>query len=199
MRTKGRMKKKILLLCLSLLLAVANVQPGMTQVDGQPSLDFPMQDQLVKTAKEIVKAYETGNWETLRQDATENAIFHNLGSYDSLTIDQTIKYWKKGRESATPVLSEDGVWLGVSIAEGARKGNWVLHWGTNTLSYPNGETISFPYHVALNFEGNKVSAAHFYYDNNKIIRALGYEIQPPFEEEESEDPSAEIDGSKKGS
>ncbi|UZH56031.1 hypothetical protein JRG66_03940 [Salinimicrobium tongyeongense] len=198
MRTNLRMKKR-LLLCLCFLLGIANAQLSMGQVDGRPSLDFPMQDELIKTAKETVKAYETGNWENLRKNTTENAIFHNLGSYDSLTLDQTIKYWKKGRESATPVLAEDGVWLGVAIPEGARKGNWVLHWGTNSLSYPNGETISFPYHVALKFEENKVDAAHFYYDNNRIIRALGYEIQPPFEEEENEDPSAEADENKNGS
>ena len=121
-------------------------------------------------------------------------MFYNLGSYDSLSVDQTISYWRKGREIATPVLADDGVWLPVSVPTGPRKGNWILHWGTNTLSYPNGETISFPYHVALKFKDRKVSQTHFYYDNNRIIRALGYEIDPPFAEEEGEETASEGEG-----
>ncbi|MHA6281255.1 nuclear transport factor 2-like protein [Salinimicrobium sp. CAU 1759] len=174
------------LLFLCLLTGVSFVQSALGQVDGEISLDFPEEDKLMEVARETVKAYETGNWESLRRNSTADARFYNLGSYDSLTVDQTVQYWKKGRETATPVLSEDGVWLGVTVPEGPRKGNWILHWGTNTLSYPTGETISFPYHVALKFQEDKVGQYHFYYDNNRIIRALGYEIQPPLEEEEKD-------------
>lgn len=196
MKRKRKITKKILLFWLCCLIGIGNVQLITAQVEGQPSLEFPMQDQLMKTAQETVKAYETGNWEALRKNSIGDATFYNLGSYDSLTLDQTIKYWSKGREFATPVLAEDGVWLGVSVPEGPRKGNWILHWGTNTLSYPNGETISFPYHVALQFEEDKVSRAHFYYDNNRIIRALGYEIEPPLKEGEEEEEIPEINNGR---
>lgn len=152
---------------------------GIAQVvNGSP----PLGEQMKETAKETVKAYEAGNWEVLRKNAAPDAMFYNLGSYDSLTLDQTINYWTKGRETATPVLTDDGVWMVTSVPDGPRKGNWVLHWGKNTLSYPAGETISFPYHVALKFKDEKVQEAHFYYDNNRIIRAMGYEIQPPMQD-----------------
>lgn len=186
MKPQMKWKGKILLLRMVVLGFIAGFQPLAAQIDEKPSLDFPMEDQLIQSAKEIVKAYETGNWDALRELSEPDAMFYNLGSYDSLGLDQTINYWRKGREIATPVLAENGVWLGVSVPEGPRDGNWVLHWGTNTLSYPNGETISFPYHVALRFKDDKVSQTHFYYDNNRIIRALGYEIQPPFDEEQND-------------
>jgi ketosteroid isomerase-like protein len=70
------------------------------------------------------------------------------------------------------------------VPEGPRQGEWILHWGRNTLHYPNGDTISFPYHVAMRFREEKVNQIYFYYDNHKIIRALGYDIQPPLKEEE---------------
>lgn len=152
------------------------------QIETEASLEFPTKEEALEVAQKTVRAYEQGNWEDLRNHVKQDATFYNLGSFDSLSLDQTIQYWKKGREIATPVLAEDGVWLAVSVPEGPRQGNWILHWGENRLSYPNGENISFPYHVALKFEDQKVSEAHFYYDNNRIIRALGYEIQPPLEE-----------------
>lgn len=171
---------------LTVVLSFLIIPIAAAQVDGEVSLDFPSESEAVETAKETVKAYETGNWETLKNNVTQDATFYNLGTYDSLSVDQTIQYWKKGRETATPVLSEDGAWLAVSIPQGPRKGNWILHWGNNTLSYPNGETISFPYHVALKFQEDKVEEAHFYYDNNRIIRGMGYEILTPIEEEEED-------------
>lgn len=182
---------KVLLLIISIFMGGL---AGFAQVDGKVTLEFPNEEKAIQTAKETVKAYETGNWEVLRENVQEEAYFYNLGSFDSLTLDQTINYWKRGRETATPVLADDGAWLAVSVPQGPRKGNWILHWGTNTLSYPNGETISFPYHVALKFKNDKVNQAHFYYDNNRIIRALGYEIQMPFVEEEEDEEGSDDNG-----
>lgn len=196
MRKAGEQKLKIWKVLLFILSIFLYALPGLCQVDGKVTLEFPNQNKAMEIAKETVEAYETGNWEVLRKNVHQEAYFYNLGSFDSLTLDQTIKYWEKGRETATPVLADDGAWLAVSVPEGPRQGNWILHWGTNTLSYPNGETISFPYHVALKFKNEKVSQAHFYYDNNRIIRALGYEIQPPFVEEEEEGIIPEDDGKK---
>ncbi|WP_029038506.1 nuclear transport factor 2-like protein [Salinimicrobium xinjiangense] len=178
---------KVLIVMIGILLCW---HPGLAQVDGNVSLEFDNKEEAMETAQETVRAYETGNWETLRKNVHDGAHFYNLGSYDSLSLEQTINYWKKGRETATPILSKDGAWLAVSVPEGPRKGNWILHWGNNTLRYPNGETISFPYHVAQKFKDSKVSEVHFYYDNNRIIRAMGYEIQPPMgiEEEDPEHP-----------
>lgn len=35
-------------------------------------------------------------------------------------------------------------------------------------------------------EDNKVAETHFYYDNSKIIRGMGYAISPPIEDEEED-------------
>jgi ketosteroid isomerase-like protein len=169
---------------LAILLQFLFLNFATAQIEDQVSLDFPSETEAMETAKNTVEAYEMGDWETIRNNVTADATFYNLGTYDSLDVDQTIDYWKKGRETATPVLADDGAWLAVGIAEGPRKGNWVLHWGNNTLSYPNGETVSFPYHVALKMQNDKVEEVHFYYDNNRIIRAMGYEILTPINEEE---------------
>lgn len=154
--------------------------------NAQINIDYPEQEKDLDKAKELVLAYESGDWETLRQLTAEDATFYNLGTYDSLDIDGTIEYWTKGRKTATPVLSDDGTWLAVEVPEGPRQGRWVLHWGENTLNYANGDVISFPYHVALKYDEDKVGEAHFYYDNNRIVRALGFEIQPPLNENEED-------------
>lgn len=172
---------------ITVLLLFFGLSPGFAQISEDVNVDFPERQQDLTTAQNVVKAYESGNWQVLRDNVTPNVYFYNLGTYDSLTIDQTVDYWKKGRETATPVLSQDGVWLPVEVKSGPREGPWVLHWGSNTLKYPNGETISFPYHVALRFDGDKISQAYFYYDNNRIIRALGYDIQPPLKEDDRDE------------
>jgi ketosteroid isomerase-like protein len=186
MKGAERIEEKWKILLITAVLLIYGL-PAVSQVDGKAGIDFPNQEEAMETAEETVKAYETGNWDLLRENVQEDAYFYNLGSFDSLTLEQTINYWKKGREAATPVLREDGAWLAVTVPQGARQGNWILHWGNNTLHYPNGETISFPYHVSLKINDDKVSEAHFYYDNSRIIRALGFEIQPPFEEGNLED------------
>jgi hypothetical protein len=172
-------------LCLtSIVICFSFGTASFAQVDGKVKVEFPEQERDMETAKATVKAYETGNWEMLKENVTADARFYNLGSYDSLSVAQTIAYWTKGREIATPVIQEDGVWLGVQVPQGPREGEWILHWGRNTLHYPNGDTISFPYHVAMRFSKDKVSQIFFYYDNHRIIRALGYDIQPPLKEDE---------------
>lgn len=171
---------------LILLMSLTFSQPVLAQDPEKALLDYPEAEKNMQTVKKAMEAYETGNWDQLRAQVTDDARFYNLGSFDSLTIDQTVDYWKKGREAATPVLSENEIWLPVSVKEGPRKGNWVLHWGSNTLSYPNGETISFPYHIATKLEDGKISNIYFYYDNNRIIRALGYAIDPPVKEEDDD-------------
>ncbi len=172
-------------LCTFLLL-VGLQSPLYSQVPDKAILDYPEADKSMNTVKKAMEAYETGNWELLRNSVTNDARFYNLGSFDSLTLDQTIEYWKKGRETATPTLAENQIWLPVSVEDGPRQGNWVLHWGSNTLKYPDGETINFPYHIATRMEGDKISRIYFYYDNNRIIRAMGYAIDPPLKEEDDE-------------
>ena len=138
------------------------------------------------TAKATVAAYANEEWEDLRSYLTPDAKIYGLGSFDSLTADETIAYWTQGSQTASPTLKDER-WLIQTIEEGPKKGKWVYHWGTNTLNYKTGEKISFPYHIALKVERNKVSEAHFYYDNMKIIRHLGYALSPPLLEDQEED------------
>ena len=182
MKTNKKQKFLPWILILAIVFSLAPSVEGFAQKIEDVNVDFPERQQDMKIAEDIVKAYESGNWENLRNNVKEDVFFYNLGISDSLNIDQTIAYWKKGRDIAVPSISEDGVWLPVEVKSGPRKGEWVLHWGYNTLSYHNGETISFPYHVAFKFDGDKINQAYFYYDNNRIIRALGYDIQPPLKE-----------------
>lgn len=160
---------------------------GFAQTKDKMTLQYPTAEEDLNTAKETVKAYEEGRWEDLRSYLHEDARIYGLGSFDSLNVDQTINYWEKGRETATPTLSEEGTWMSVSIEEGTKEGNWIFHWGMNTLKYESGETITFPYHVAMRIEKDKVVESRFYYDNMKIIRGLGYAISPPLEDKDPED------------
>lgn len=160
---------------------------GFAQTEKAKTLYYPDAEIDLATAKATVKAYEEGNWEALRTNLKEDAKIYGLGNFDTLTVDQSISYWKKGMETATPILDEDGTWLGVSIPEGPKKGDWILHWGINTLTYKNGEVISFPFHIALKMEDHKISKSYFYYDNMKIIRELGYALSPPLEEKREEE------------
>ena len=147
------------------------------------TLDYATSVEDLETAKETVQAYEAQDWQKLRTYLKEDARIYGLASFDSMDVDGTISYWSKGSETASPEL-KDKTWLAVAIPDGPREGHWVYHWGVNTLSYTNGERITFPYHIALKIEDNKVEEAHFYYDNMKIIRDMGYAISPPLEDGE---------------
>lgn len=146
-------------------------------------LDYATSVEDLETAKATVKAYEAQDWKELRTYLSDDAKIYGLASFDSLNVEETITYWTRGSEQAAPEL-KDKSWLAVAVPDGSRKGNWVYHWGVNTLSYISGEKISFPYHIALKINDSKVSEAHFYYDNMKIIREMGYAISPPLEDGE---------------
>lgn len=170
-----------------LIVLMSGASMGLYGQKPEPaSLDYPNVQKDIETVKATIKAYENGNWEQLRANLAEDAMVYNLGSFDSLTVDQTVNYWKKGRDSAIPMISEDGIWLGVAVSEGPREGNWILHWGNNTLTYPNGETISFPYHLATHMKEDQIDRIYFYYDNGRIIRSLGYSIDPPVKEDDDD-------------
>ncbi len=182
-----KFNSRIVQILIAMVLMVFTIQdPLFSQVPEKAMLDYPEAEKNMNTVKKAMEAYQNGNWEQLRNSVTEDARFYNLGSFDSLNLEQTIEYWKKGRETAVPTLAENQIWLPVSVKDGPRQGEWVLHWGSNTLSYPNGETVSFPYHLATRMEGDKISKIYFYYDNNRIIRAMGYAIDPPLKEEDDE-------------
>lgn len=159
---------------------------AMAQTDINGEIQHPDAQEHLNIAKATVKAYEEGDWDEIRSFLSEDARIYGVGNTDSLNVDQTLTYWSRGRDDASPNLSEKETWLPVSIEEGTRQGNWVFYWGTNTLTYRNGEDISFPFHVSMKIEEDKITEAHFYYDNMKIIRALGYAISPPLEEEQEE-------------
>lgn len=164
---------------------------AVAQTNNSASLKYLAAQEDLTVAQATVQAYETGDWDELRSHLSPEAKIYGLGNTDTLTVDETLTYWSRGRDDATPTLSENGTWLTVSMEEGPRKGNWVMYWGTNTLTYRNGEDISFPFHVSMKMEDNQVIEAHFYYDNMKIIRSLGYAISPPLEEEEKEESDPE--------
>lgn len=177
--------KKICTLAIGVLLVICAVplkaQPGEPNVKSDDSVSTNL-----TTAKATMEAYETGDWETLRSYLQENARIYGLGNFDSLTVDETINYWSAGREDAAPILADNGTWLNAKQPEGPQKGDWVYHWGTNTISYENGESVTFPYHIALKMQNNKIVEAHFYYDNMKIIRAMGYALSPPLDSDQEE-------------
>lgn len=184
------MKNKRLNVCINLLavlLFFSFSQTALSQRTEPATLDYPNVQRDLDAVKATIKAYEQGDWDNLRNHMAEDAMVYNLGIFDSLTVDQTVAYWKKSRESATPLIAEDGIWLGVSVSEGPRKGNWILHWGNNTLTYPNGETISFPYHIAARMNEDKIAKIYFYYDNSRIIRSLGYSIDPPLKDDDDDE------------
>lgn len=183
------MKNKQFNLCITLLavlLFFSFSQTVLSQHTEPATLDYPNVQRDLDAVKETLKAYEQGDWDNLKAHLAEDAMVYNLGTFDSLTVDQTVAYWQKGRKSATPLIAEDGVWLGVYVTEGPREGKWILNWGNNTLTYPNGETLSFPYHLAARMNEDKVAQLYFYYDNSRIVRGLGYSIDPPLKDDEEE-------------
>lgn len=164
-------------------LAIFIVAFTSTAIAQNETLDYATSVEDLETAKATVQAYEAQDWQKLRTYLKEDAQIFGLASFDSMDVDGTLSYWSKGSEKASPEL-KDKSWLAVAIPDGPREGHWVYHWGVNTLSYTNGEKITFPYHIALKIEDNKVEEAHFYYDNMKIIRDMGYAISPPLEDGE---------------
>ena len=155
------MKKAFLLIiCFSALFSCQN-EPRYTT--SSPEIDI---------AKEHLKAYENGDWETWKAQYTEDSkIYHNNWD-DARTSEEALI----GHKLIISYLSsyeyiDEPLFYEMTIDDDGKK--WVNFWGVwqGTLA-ETGIILKIPVHISINYVDGKVAEEYGFWDTSKLIEAL---------------------------
>lgn len=151
----------ILLISTGLLLACKDQTPPRYS-SASPEID---------SVKTLIKDYEDGNWEGWTGHYADTAqVYHN--STDAISPQQL----KEGLQGILANASEyhfddDDIFYEMVIDDDGEK--WVNFWGNweGTLA-ANGQQMTVPVHLTLQFVDGKIVEEHGYYDLSKYQAAM---------------------------
>lgn len=127
-----------------------------------------------------VKALQAGDVETMNAQLANNAMIYGLGGgLDSLNVSQHKAYYKNSTDTYNHLVTQD-LYLPVKVSNNWNEGEWVLAWGTNTVTVKKtGKSIAIPYHTVNLVQDGKIIVMRYFYDMLNIIESQGYTITPP--------------------
>lgn len=172
------LKNNLLLPLVALMLLVSPYTYGQ----GEVTLDF----ENAESASQLVKDYTQGLKEAspakMSKLLAKDAMVYGLGNgMDSLTVKEHKEYFTNSFSTYQHELSGE-LYLPVKVTDNWNAGEWVLAWGTNSLTHKKtGKKSTVPYHSASLVKDGKIIAIYFYYDVLNILETQGYTITAPGE------------------
>ena len=168
--------KNIMALAIVLMLTV------MTSHAQEPvvTLEFANAATAMEVTQKYTKALQAGDVAAMNALFAPGAMIYGLGGgMDSLTVAQHKEYYTNSTTNYKHSLSQE-LYLPVKVTNNWNEGEWVLAWGTNTLTHKaTGKTIDVPYHTASAIVNGKITFIRYWYDMLNILQTQGYAITPP--------------------
>lgn len=168
--------KNIMALAIVLMLTI------MTSVAQEPtvSLEFQNAASAMEVVQKYTKALQAGDVTTMNAVFAPNAMIYGLGGgMDSLTVAQHKEYYTTSTTNYKHSLSQE-LYLPVKVTNNWNEGEWVLAWGTNTLTNKaTGKKIDVPYHTASAVVNGKITFMRYWYDMLNILETQGFTVTPP--------------------
>ncbi|WP_439151165.1 hypothetical protein [Winogradskyella sp.] len=132
--------------------------------------------------KNYTDALQNGDVDKMNAQHHDEAMIYGLGSgLDSLTVKQHKVYFTNSTNQYKHSRSED-LYLPVKVDNNRNKGEWLLSWGTNTITdKKSGKEIVVPYHTVSMIADGKIVFMRYFYDMMNIMTSQGYSISPPKE------------------
>ena len=163
---------------LLLLPIVSNAQD--TEVGVTFEFDNARSD--LELVQNYAKALQAGDVSAMNAQLADNAMVYGLGGgLDSLNVAEHTAYYTNSTTNYNHVVTQD-LYLPVKVTNNWNQGEWVLSWGTNTITNKKtGKAIPIPYHTASLVDNGKIVMIRYYYDMLNIIQAEGMKFAPPAE------------------
>ncbi|WP_117880313.1 nuclear transport factor 2-like protein [Aureibaculum luteum] len=146
----------------------------------ESTLKFENADSALNLVRTYVNALQAADIAKMSATLDSNAMIYGLGSgLDSLTVAEHTIYYKKSTDDYKHVISGD-LYLPVKVTDNWNEGEWVLTWGTNTITNKETEnTIVIPYHIASLVANGKIIMMRYFYDSSNIMKNTGWTLIPP--------------------
>lgn len=144
------------------------------------TLEFPNAATALEVVQTYVKALHAGDVSKMDAQLAPDIMVHGLGGgLDSLTRAQHKEYFTNSTTQYKHSISGE-LYLPVKVTNNWNEGEWVLSWGTNTLTNKEtGKTIVVPYHTASTVVNGKVTYMRYWYDMLNILETQGFTVTPP--------------------
>lgn len=144
------------------------------------TLEFQNAATAMETTQKYTKALQAGDVATMNAQFAPGAMIYGLGGgLDSLTVSQHKEYYTSSTTNYKHSLSGE-LYLPVKVTNNWNEGEWILSWGTNTLTNKaTGKTIVVPYHTASRIVNGKIEYMRYWYDMLNILESQGFTITPP--------------------
>ncbi len=144
------------------------------------TLEFQNAATALEVVQKYTKALQAGDVATMNAQFASNAMIYGLGGgLDSLTVAQHKEYYTTSTNTYKHSLSQE-LYLPVKVTNNWNEGEWILTWGTNTLTNKaTGKTIVVPYHTAGRVMNGKIVFLRYWYDMLNILETQGFKVTPP--------------------
>lgn len=146
------------------------------------SLEFDNAATANEIVQQYVKALQNGDVATMSAQLADNAMVYGLGGgLDSLTVAQHTEYFTNSTTTYKHNITQD-LYLPVKVENNWNEGEWVLAWGTNTITNKQtGKSTTVPYHTVNLVQNGKIIMTRYFYDMLNILENQGFTITPPAE------------------
>tara|TARA_R110002050_G_scaffold56512_3_gene127137 strand:- start:100168 stop:100689 length:522 start_codon:yes stop_codon:yes gene_type:complete len=171
-----KVKIRMLLVVMTLSLSIAMAQ------EAAVTLEFDNSTNARDIVLKYIKALQEGDVSTMSAQLATNAMVYGLGGgLDSLNVAQHTDYYTNSTMNYTHSISQD-LYLPVKVENNWNQGEWVLTWGTNTLTNKKtGNTITIPYHTVNLLQDGKIIMMRYYYDMLNVLETEGFTVIAPAE------------------
>jgi hypothetical protein len=165
---------------LSALLAMLVMLTPILSMAQVVTLEFKNAATALEVAQNYSKALQAGDVTKMDAQLAPGAMVYGLnGALDSLTKAAHKEYYTTSTGTYKHTLTNE-LFLPVKVTDNWNEGEWVLGWGTNTITdKATGKTLAVPYHTASLIMNGKVVRMNYWYDRVNIMAMQGYQMIPP--------------------
>ncbi len=173
-----RTLKMTMLLTITFLLTPMVFNAQETEV----TLEFENAATANELVQNYIKALQAGDVGAMNAQLADNAMVYGLGGgLDSLNVAQHTEYFTNSTTTYKHNIPQD-FYLPVKVENNWNEGEWVLAWGTNTITNKKtGKSIPIPFHTANLVQNGKIIMMRYFYDMLNILETQGFTITPPAE------------------
>lgn len=171
---KNFKKSTIVLLLLLGINFLSNAQ------EPEVTLEFSNAEIAEKLIKDYTTALQKGDVDGMNAQLHEKAVIYGLGGgLDSLNVMQHKEYFISSTNQYTHSIAGD-LYLPVKVENNWNEGEWLLSWGTNTITdKKTKKTIVVPYHTVSMIENGKIVFIRYFYDMLNVATSQGFTLVPP--------------------
>ncbi|MDN3493681.1 nuclear transport factor 2-like protein [Winogradskyella bathintestinalis] len=170
-----KISKRMIILALLIL----GISINANAQEQKATLDFKNSAVAEKLIRTYTEALQKGDVTTMNAQLDEKAMIYGLGGgLDSLNITQHKAYYTSSTNEFTHSISGD-LYLPVKVENNWNEGEWLLSWGTNTVTNKKtAKEIIIPYHTASMVANGKIVFIRYYYDMLNIATSQGLTLTP---------------------